>query len=341
MGDSEQTHTLVLAAGGVLAAIVFLFLAAVVGIMNAVAGGTQGVSAQGRTLLWVQLVQSEARTVGIPSALELGLIQQVSGGNYLMANTLADGSTDAGLGQVNSGPPPADAGWASFGMAKNPDDPAKNVAATVQMLASDMAQAGGDITQGLGAYAAALAGNGGTANPSFAGDVFDLSDQFEVTPLLYAWPVGAQQTKGLLGFIGGGTWLAPALAGQGTTWVIVTAEAPLETKRIYDNRSWAGLQPPTSLSASVNGSPVAVQPSASAPRTLAQLTPPDSAYWWLPVPVGTSAMTQVNVSAIWTHTVTIYNTVPYTCGHQTCFKTVHYTQTQEETATTTLAVKGA
>lgn len=340
MGEGAQSQSLVLAAGGVLVAVVFLFLAAVVGIMNVVAGGTKGVSAQGRTLLWVPLVRSEAQTSGIPSALELGVIEQGSGGNYLAASTLANGTTSAGLGQINSGPPPADQGWATAGLAKNPDDPAKNVAASVQMLAADIDQNNGDISQGLGAYAAGSAG-GGPANPAYASGVLGLASRFESGPLLYAWPVGGQQTKGLLGFIGGGTWLAPALASQTTTWVIVTAEAPLGSKHIYGNRPWRGLRPPTSLSASVNGSPATVQPSASAPRTLAQLTPPDSAYWWLPVPVSTSATARVEVSATWTHTVTIYNTVPYTCGHETCFHTVHYTQTQKATAATTLGVKGA
>ena len=331
--------------GAIVAAAVFaVFIGFVViagAVVSVVAGGAKGVSPQGLTLLWLPEVQQQAQAAGIPSALDLGVVQQASGGNYLTAKAAAGGTTDAGLGQVNSGASPADAGWTGAGLTANdPYTPAANIAASIRLLAGDVAHAGGSVTAGLGAYAAAMAGPGGTPAASFASNVLSAASGFETGPRLYAWPVGGEQKKGVLGFIGGGTWLAPAVAGTGQTWVIVTAEAPVGHGRTYGGQTWTGLVAPTAVTATVDGSPVTGQPSAAAPKALQQATPPSSSYWWLPVPISTSPPTTVQLTATWTYTVTTTNTVAYACGHKTCFTTVQHQQTKTKTASTTLALKG-
>ncbi len=331
--------------GAIIAAVVvavFVGLVVLAGaVVSVVAGGAKGVSPQALTLLWLPEVQQEARAAGIPSALELGVIQQASAGNYLTSTAAGGGSTDAGLGQINSGASPADAGWTAAGLTANdPYSSALNIAASVHLLAGDVAKAGDSIAQGLGTYAASMAGTGGTPATTFTPGVLSAANGFETGPRLYAWPVGGEQKKGVLGFIGGGQWLAPAVNGSGSTWVIVTAEAPVGSQRTYGGQTWTGLMPPNSMTATVNGSQVTVQPSSAAPKALQQATPPSSSYWWLPVPVSTSAPATIQLTATWTYTVTTQTDVPYACGQQTCFKTIQHTSTKTKTASTTLALKG-
>ena len=331
--------------GAIVAAAVFaVFIGFVViagAVVSVVAGGAKGVSPQGLTLLWLPEVQQQAQAAGIPSALDLGVVQQASGGNYLTAKAAAGGTTDAGLGQINSGASPADAGWTGDGLTtSDPYNPAANLAASVHLLAGDVAQAGGTVTQGLGLYAAAMAGPGAAPSATFAPGAISAADSFESGPVLNAWPVGGQQKRGAFGFIGGGQWLAPAVNGSGSTWVIVTAAAPVGASRQYGGQTWTGLVAPTAVTATINGSPVTVQPSSAAPKALQQATPPDSAYWWLPVPDSTSTPTTVQLTATWTYTVTTTNTVAYACGHKTCFKTIQHTSTKTKTTSTTLALKG-
>ena len=330
--------------GAIIAAAVFaVFIGLVViagAVVSVVAGGAKGVSPQALTLLWLPAVQQQAQAAGIPSALELGVIQAASGGNYLTAKAAGGGTTDAGLGQVNSGASPADAGWTGVGLTTNdPYSPPANLAASVRLLAGDVTQADGSVTAGLGAYAASMAGPGGTPAASFTNDVLSAASGFEASPRLYAWPVGGEQKKGLFGFVGGGQWLAPAVASTGQTWVIVTAEAPIGASREYGGQTWTGLAAPTSVTAVVDGSPVTVQPSSAALKTLQEATPPDSSFWWLPVPVSTSAPATIQLTATWTYTVTVNKTVPYTCGRRTCFKTVQHQQTKTKTTATNLAMR--
>ena len=328
----------------IAAAIVAVFIGLVViagAVVSVVAGGAKGVAPQALSLLWLPEVQQEARAAGIPSALELGVVQQASGGDYLTVTASGEGSTDAGLGQVNSGQAPADPGWTTAGLTtSDPYTPVANIAASVRLLAGDVAQANGSVTAGLGAYAASMAGPGGTPSATFGPGAISAANGFEAGPRLYAWPVGGEQKKGVLGFIGGGEWLAPAVAGSGSTWVIVTGEAPVGASRQYGGQPWTGLEAPSSVTATVDGSPETVQPSTSAPKALAQATPPDSAYWWIPVPISTSASTTVQVTATWTYTVTTQTDVPYACGHRTCYRTAEHTKTETKTATTSLALKG-
>lgn len=330
--------------GAVIAAAAFaVFIGFVVlagAAVSVVAGGAQGVSPRALTLLWLPAVQQPAQAAGIPSALELGVLQAASGGNYLTVKAAAGGTTDAGLGQINSGASPADAGWTGVGLTtSNPYTPAANIAASIRLLAGDVTQANGSVTAGLDTYAAMMAGLGGTPSATFASDVLSAASGFEAGPVLDAWPVGGQQKRGTFGFIGGGTWLAPAVAGTGQTWVIVTAAAPAGASRQYGGQTWTGLVTPSSVTATVNGSPVTARPSGAAPKALQQATPPDSSFWWLPVPVSTSGTTQVQIVAAWTYTVTTTNTVPYACGHRTCYRTAEHQQTKTKTTTTTLAAK--
>ena len=86
-------------------------------------GGTAappGVSTLGRVAPWLPLVQADAQRYGVPAALELGLIAHESGGDYLATAQDPNGTTDAGLGQINSGPTPADPHWAEFGLKPTP-----------------------------------------------------------------------------------------------------------------------------------------------------------------------------------------------------------------------------
>lgn len=251
-----------------------------------------GVSTLGRVALWLPLVQTEAQTFGVPAALELGLIAHESGGDYLATAQDPNGTTDAGLGQINSGPTPADPHWAEFGLRVNPFDPAENVAASVRILAGDLAQNGGHVQAALYAYNAGSASAGLRFDTGYASAVLAASAQVEAGPILAAWPVGAQPVPS-------GAWRAPATAGPEATYVVITAMAPAELPASGSRPRWLPLLAPSGVTAAVNGSAVEVEPSSTAPQGLQALMPPAASYWWLVAPVTAAGGTVVTVQATW------------------------------------------
>lgn len=258
-------------------------------------GGTAalpGVSTLGRVALWMPLVQAEAQRYGVPAALELGLIAHESGGDYLATAQDPNGTTDAGLGQINSGPVPTDPHWAEFGLQADPFDPAANVAASVRILAADLAQSGGHVQAALYAYNAGSVAAGLAFDPGYASAVLAASAQVEAGPILVAWPVGGQR-------LSAGTWRAPATAGPGAAYVVVTAMAPADPPAAGLRPRWLPLLAPSRVTAAVNGGTVGVAPSTTAPRGLQALMPPAAAYWWLVAPVTLAGGTVVTVQATW------------------------------------------
>ncbi len=301
MQDDGVMRLALVAVAAVFAA--FFGLAVLAGAaVQIVAGGTEGISTDARTLWWVPLVAQATAGTAVPQPLELGLIATESGGNYTATDDDANGTVDAGLAQINSGPQPADPHWAALGLSGNPYAPAANVAASVRVLAADLA-ANGSLSAALYAYNGGTPSNGLQYDPAYAPKILAAADALDAGPHVYAWPVGSQVTKGTLGFIGGGLWEAAPLAGTspGTTWVLVTAAAPTGAPHSLGSHTWRPLLPPSTVTATVDGQAVVAQPSTAAPKGLAGLTPPDSAYWWFPVPLST-AETTAAVTATWTET---------------------------------------
>ncbi len=282
---------LLLAVCGLILGAFSLLLVAVIGLLSTAA--PSGAPALGRVALWLPLVHAVATPAGVPDALELGLISQESGGDYLSTLENTNGTTDAGLGQINSGPHPGNGHWAALGLLSDPYDPARNVAASVQILAADIHGNGGDVSAGLYAYNGRTAANGERYDPQYAPAVLTAAQEIDTAAELALWPVAGHTAAR-----GRDTWLAPASAGAGLAYVIVAGAAPVGDPVTFGGQRWMPLALPGGLTASVGGAAVTVRPSTEAPSDLRGLMPPGAAYWWLLAPI-TASPTSVSVAATW------------------------------------------
>lgn len=293
--------------GGVVAVILLVLLAvsAVFGSLGRLAGGGGATPPPGLIGLWVPLVQQQAQAAGIPPILDLGLIEWESGGNYMATHANTNGTTDAGLQQVNS------THWKTDGLAADPFDPAANVAAGLKVLGQVLADNPSDLPGALEAY------NGG--GPGYADHVLAEVRDIEAGPVLGVWPLGGTQTHG--------TWTTPALPATGQVTFLVTAFAPLGQAQEAYGQSWPGLVAPATITASAP-----LTPCSSAPKALAQLLPPDASCWYATVPATAGQPVSLSVTATWQRQETTTYTGPH--GHQhTRIRTVLVTATRSATAT--------
>jgi len=286
----EEQGTSPLVWVGAVVAALFLLLVAVLGGVRATAQA-DGTTTLGRLALWLPLVTTDAGAAGLPPVLELGLIGQESGGDYEATTDDANGTVDAGLGQINSGPQPADAHWAALGLLADPYDPLKNVAASVQTLAADIQGNGGQVAAGLYAYNGGSAANGRAFDPQYVPDVMGFVGAMESVPVLAVWPAG--------GGLSGGVWSTGPSAGPGMAFFVVTAMAPAGRPFQWAGMQWWPMVPPLTLSATVGGLAVGMEQSGVAPSALLGLMPPASTFWWFSAPVG-AAPVHVAVRATWT-----------------------------------------
>ena len=293
--------------GGVLAAglALVLLVAMASGVQATLAGGGSGIATPALVGLWAPLVDTEANAAGIPPVLELGLIAHESGGVWMATHSNSNGTTDAGLAQINS------ANWSAYGLAQDPYDPVRNVSASVRILAGDLAANSDHVAAALEAYNAGSALRGWLFDPPYAGDVLAQVQGMSAGPVLGAWPLGGTMAKG-------GTWVAPMLPAAGQATWVVTAFAPYGQKQVYDGRNWPGLVPPASLTGSVS-----LRPCAGAPASLAALLPPHGSCWYATVPAAAGQVLSLHLNAVWYRTVTVEVPVP---GHP------HQTQQRQRSA---------
>ena len=246
----------------------------------------------GRTALWLPLVQRIAAPYALPAALELGLIAHESHGDYQAQDPDANGTVDAGLTQINSGPAPGHPHWAEYGLTQNPAAPAANVAAGSRILAADV-QRYGDVRQALLAYNAGTPADGLRYAPRYPGDVLAYARQLQAGPVVAAWPTGGGWTAT------GGAWRAPAPSPGATAYIVVTAIAPSDATEHYAGQRWAALQQAAAVTVRVGGQTLMANTSASAPFDLQTAMPPDSFYWWVGIPIAPGETTRAGVTALW------------------------------------------
>ena len=136
---------------------------------SAAAGGaTTGGEAQAPPALgfWATgLVAHDAATANVPAALVLAVMDHESGGDWTASHRNGNGTTDAGLMQVNS------ANWTAYGLGSDPYAPASNVRAGVAILAADLAGHPGNVGAALEAYNAGAGVAGRVFDPGYAGAV--------------------------------------------------------------------------------------------------------------------------------------------------------------------------
>ncbi|KLU61433.1 transglycosylase SLT domain protein [Peptococcaceae bacterium CEB3] len=138
----------------------------------------------------------------IPQPLFLALIAHESVGNWRAKNyNKSDGTTDAGLCQINS------TNWAAYGLASDPFNVVRNISAGASILDNALSQYN-DITQALYAYNGGTASNGERYNPTYAPSVLAIYTQLQSTPAFAVY--------------------VPAMDGQ--PWTLLAAE--------QDNTTW-------------------------------------------------------------------------------------------------------
>lgn len=246
----------------------------------------------GRTALWLPLVQRVAARYGVPEALELGLIAHESHGDYTAVGPDPNGTIDAGLTQINSGPPPSYPHWAEYGLSANPDEPAGNVAASLRILSADVARYG-NVSAGLLAYNAGTPAGGLRWDPRYPGYVLGYARQIEAGPVIAAWPVGAGWTAGASG------WDGPAPAAGRPTYVVVAAMGPSGRTERYAGATWAALARPQAVTVTVGATTYVARPSNRAPAGLRSAMPPSSAYWWAAVALPAGRAVAARATARW------------------------------------------
>ena len=289
MDDLEK---LLLGGAGAVLGLALLLLGAIGAVFFAfeawVAGGTAPVPTPYLVSLWIPLVEQETARYGIPPQLDLGLIAHESGGDWLATNHNANGTTDAGLQQVNS------THWAAYGIAQDPYNPPDNVAAGVNILAAALAEYPNDLPLGLEAYNGFGAGYAAAVLSQVAG--------LTRGPQVFAWPIGGRIAKGLFGFLGGGQYLTPASAGPGEAYLVANALCPCGDRYTWEGQQWEPLLAPRTITVSYNGTTVPMAPPGSAPAALATLTPPHSRYYWTTIPLPPRGGTEtISVTATWVY----------------------------------------
>jgi hypothetical protein len=177
----------------------------------------------------------------VPQPLFIALIAHESGGNWQASNQNSNGTTDAGLCQINS------VNWAQYGLTANPFNIPLNIQAGTTILGQALSQYN-DFSQALYAYNGGTAANGEKYNPSYAPDVMGLYTQLQSTPAFAALvPSSEGQPLTILAAEQDGvTWQADGQSGENFAnppSITVVDEQTGETQKVDrtsgDGTMWA------------------------------------------------------------------------------------------------------
>lgn len=133
-------------------------------ILFAGGGGETGGGDIGNTLAYLKPITQQAQDNGIPPLWSIADVAWESSGNWLATNDNTNGTTDAGLCQINS------VNWSSYGLEEDPYDITKNLKAGARILGSALKRYG-NIEDALYAYNGGTPDNGKRYNPSYVPNV--------------------------------------------------------------------------------------------------------------------------------------------------------------------------
>lgn len=206
--------------GGGLGCLTLIFIAVLLPLLVifiVLGGGQQPASNTGTsgnkvalTMLWWPAVSQALQQPGLQDIVNLevfSLIAHESGGNPNATDPDGNGTVDAGLMQINSGPEPGDAAWKAQGLypPPKPYDPLLNVAAGVRHFEGNLRSYNNQETAALYAYNGGTAANGEKYDPSYAPSVLAYQHQFDAARIL-VWPSSAEPNTathyGVAGTIG-------------------------------------------------------------------------------------------------------------------------------------------
>lgn len=139
---------------------VFVFL------IIAIFGGSNGGQAGnlGNTLAYLSVINEQAAAHRVPPLWAIADVAWESSGNWLATNDNKNGTTDAGLCQINS------VNWSNYDLQDDPYDVNKNLRAGATILGNAYERYG-NIQDALYAYNGGTPQNGMTYNPSYAPNV--------------------------------------------------------------------------------------------------------------------------------------------------------------------------
>lgn len=129
-------------------------------ILFAGGGGETGGGDVGNTLAYLKPITQQAQDNGIPPLWSIADVAWESSGNWLATNDNTNGTTDAGLCQINS------VNWSSYGLEDDPYDITKNLKAGTKILGSAFKRYG-NIEDALYAYNGGTPDNGKRYNPGY------------------------------------------------------------------------------------------------------------------------------------------------------------------------------
>jgi len=148
----------------------------------------------------------------IPQPLFLALIAHESGGNWQAVNQNSNGTTDAGLCQINS------VNWGAYGLSDNPFNLASNVGAGASILGQALSRYT-DFTKALYAYNGGTPQNGMTYNPTYAPTIMAIFNNLQATPAIavYVPPLSSEPPTILAAEQNGQAWQGNGTVGQSFT----------------------------------------------------------------------------------------------------------------------------
>lgn len=118
----------------------------------------------GNTLAYLSSINDQSAAHRVPPLWAIASVAWESGGEWLATNDNANGTTDAGLGQINS------SNWQTYRLSDDPWDVMKNLNAAETILGNALKQYG-TIEDALYAYNAGTPENGRRYNPAYVSNV--------------------------------------------------------------------------------------------------------------------------------------------------------------------------
>lgn len=131
----------------------------------------------GDTLAYLGIINQKAQDQGVPPLWMIADIAHESGGNWLATNDNSNGTTDAGLAQINS------ANWGAYGLMDDPYDVNKNLNASAKILGNNLKRYG-NIEDALYAYNGGTPENGRQYNPGYVPLVTNYYQILSSSPLI-------------------------------------------------------------------------------------------------------------------------------------------------------------
>lgn len=194
---------------GVALALPFLFLVSLIILIVVILGHTD--TNVGDTLAYLTPINQIAKIKGVPPTWAVADIAWESGGYWKAVNTNSNGTTDAGLCQINS------VNWPTYNLVDDPFDVIKNINAGESILGNAFARYH-NIEDALYAYNAGTPENGRLYNPEYVPNVSKIHDSLISSQLIIS--AHSYNDEGLILTVGESTYEKGSIGSDNETSLI-------------------------------------------------------------------------------------------------------------------------